>query len=121
MNLSALLDQIRNHPQYSDVGMVLSHNGVVRSFSRDGRKVNGLSIKVDRQKLDDIVAVQKKRPGIVEILVDIVPDGSLNVGDNVMYLVVAGDIRENVIAVLNDTLNEIKATVTTKTEFFVDE
>jgi hypothetical protein len=33
--------------------------------------------------------------------------------------VVAGDIRENVITILNDTLNAIKTTVTQKTEFFV--
>jgi hypothetical protein len=37
----------------------------------------------------------------------------------VMMLVVAGDIRENVIAALTDTLNAIKHTVTTKTEFFL--
>jgi molybdopterin synthase catalytic subunit len=121
MNLAALLDQIKNHPRYEDVGMVLSHNGVVRSFSRDGRKVSGLSIQVDRQKLAEIVAVQKNRPGIVEILVDIVADGSLSVGDDVMFLVVAGDVRENVIATLSDTLNQIKATVTSKTEFFIDQ
>jgi molybdopterin synthase catalytic subunit len=36
-----------------------------------------------------------------------------------MLLVVAGDIRENVITVLGDTLNAIKTTVTQKTEFFV--
>jgi hypothetical protein len=36
-----------------------------------------------------------------------------------MFLVVAGDIRENVIAVLTDTLNLIKTTVTEKTEYFL--
>jgi len=36
-----------------------------------------------------------------------------------MILVVAGDIRENVIAVLADTLNLIKTTVTEKTEFYI--
>jgi len=35
-----------------------------------------------------------------------------------MFLVVAGDIRETVIQVLTDTLNAIKTTVTSKTEFF---
>jgi molybdopterin synthase catalytic subunit len=35
-----------------------------------------------------------------------------------MFLVVAGDIRENVIQVLTDTLSAIKTTVTHKTEFF---
>ena len=33
-------------------------------------------------------------------------------------LLVAGDIRENVIAVLHETLNAIKTTVTEKTEYF---
>ncbi len=46
-------------------------------------------------------------------------DRDLKVGDDVMLLLVAGDIRENVIAVLTDTLNQIKTTVTNKTEFFI--
>ena len=45
-------------------------------------------------------------------------DRDLAVGDDVMILIVAGDIRENVIAALADTLNLIKATVTEKTEYF---
>ena len=35
-----------------------------------------------------------------------------------MAIVVAGDIRENVIAVLTDTLNAVKSEVTKKTQFF---
>jgi molybdopterin synthase catalytic subunit len=37
-----------------------------------------------------------------------------------MVLVVAGDIRENVIGTLEKTLNAIKTTVTSKTEYFID-
>ena len=37
-----------------------------------------------------------------------------------MVLVVAGDVRENVIAALEETLNTIKTTVTSKTEFFIE-
>jgi molybdopterin synthase catalytic subunit len=44
---------------------------------------------------------------------------NLKVGEDVMYIVVAGDIRENVISTLQDTLNTIKSTVTQKTQFFV--
>ena len=50
----------------------------------------------------------------------IAADRDLIVGDDVMLLVVAGDIRENVIKVLTDTLNLIKSTVTVKTEYFVN-
>ena len=49
---------------------------------------------------------------------EIAADADLCIGDDVMMLVVAGDIRENVIDALTDTLNAIKTTVTAKTEFF---
>ena len=119
MNAETLIAKIKNHPDYAEVGMILCHNGVVRKTSRDGRPVSGLSVTVDHQKLRAIIRKQKQRPGIIEIRVEIDENRPLSVGDDVMLLVVAGDIRENVIAVLQDTLNQIKTTVTSKTEFFM--
>jgi molybdopterin synthase catalytic subunit len=113
-----LLEQIKKHPDFHEAGMVLCHNGVVRSTSRDGRKVSGLRVVVDHPKLDEIVNRNKKLPGILEILVHINENEDLRVGDDVMYLVVAGNFRENVISALQDTLNEIKSTVTQKIEYF---
>ncbi len=118
MNISKMMDAIRQNPDFDMVGMVLCHNGVVRGTSRDGRKVKGLRVAVDHRKLDHIVSQQKKRPGILEIRVEIAEDMDLMIGDDVMLLLVAGDIRENVIAVLTETLNLIKSTVTSKTEYF---
>ena len=119
MNLTVLIERIKNHPGYDRVGMILCHNGVVRGTSRDGRKVSGLKITVDHAKLNKIIDENKKSPGIVEILVEIEENKALSVGDDVMFLVVAGDIRDNVIMMLNDTLNAIKTTVTKKTEFYL--
>jgi molybdopterin synthase catalytic subunit len=118
MDIKALVDQIKNRPDYSRVGMILCHNGVVRGTSRDGRPVRGLRVAVDSEKLARVIAEHKKRPGITDIQVRINAGQDLAVGDDVMALVVAGDIRENVIATLSDALNTIKSTVTTKTEFF---
>jgi molybdopterin synthase catalytic subunit len=120
MDISKMMDEIRRHPEFNKVGMVLCHNGIVRGTSRDGRKVKELSVSVDHQKLDEIVAAQKQRPGILDIKVEIAEDKTLKIGDDVMLLLVAGDIRENVIAVLTDTLNLIKTTVTKKSECFSD-
>ncbi|MBU2622333.1 MAG: molybdenum cofactor biosynthesis protein MoaE [Proteobacteria bacterium] len=119
MNQSILINKIKKHPDYNRVGMILCHNGVVRGTSRDGRKVSGLKIAVNHTKLKKIIDKNKKRPGIVEILVEIADNKELSVGDDVMLLVVAGDIRENVIMTLKDTLNAIKTTVTKKTEFYL--
>ena len=121
MDINELIESIKKNPEYDKVGMILCHNGVVRGTSRDGRAVRGLKVAVDHQKLKQVVSEQKKVAGIMDINVEIAADRDLIVGDDVMLLVVAGDIRENVIAVLTDTLNLIKSTVTSKTEYFVDQ
>ena len=119
MNADALISKTKTHPAYDQVGMILCHNGVVRGTSRDGRQVTGLRVAVDRERLAQVLAEQRSRTGIVDIQVEIAADTDLSVGDDVMMLLVAGDIRENVIDVLTDTLNAVKTTVTVKTEFFV--
>ena len=118
MNIVTLLDQIKKHPDYPKAGMILCHNGVVRATTREGDAVTGLSLTVDHQRLAQILAEQRATPGIVEILVHIVEGENLAVGDDVMFLVVAGDIRETVIKTLTDTLNQIKSEVTKKTQIF---
>lgn len=119
MDLNKLIKRVRNHPDFAKAGMILSHIGIVRESSRDGRPVKGLKIAVDYKKLESIINEQKSHPGIVEILVEIAEQGKmLETGDDIMFIVVAGDIRENVIEALSDTLNAIKQTVTEKTEFF---
>jgi molybdopterin synthase catalytic subunit len=118
MDIKQMLDKVKQRRDYPQVGMIVCHNGVVRGTSRDGRKVNGLRVAVNQEKLAQTIDKYKARGGITEILVQIDADRDLAVGDDVMLLVVAGDIRETVIATLSDTLNEIKTSVTTKTEYF---
>ena len=118
MDANVLISKTKQHPSYDQVGMILCHNGVVRGTSRDGRQVTGLRVAVDQKRLAQVLAEQRDRPGIVDIQVEIAADTDLSVGDDVMLLLVAGDIRENVIEVLTDTLNAVKTTVTVKNEFF---
>jgi molybdopterin synthase catalytic subunit len=118
MKLQTLIDAIKNRPDYDQAGMILAHNGVVRGTSRDGRSVSGLKVAVDHAKLATILEKNRRDPGILDIQVWINEDKDLSVGDDVMFLVVAGDIREHVLSTLETTLNEIKSTVTSKTEYF---
>lgn len=120
MNAAEMLQAIKSHPDYHKAGMVLCHNGVVRATSRDGRPVSGLSVAVDQAGLEAVIDNARRTPGIVDVQVRIAANRPLEVGDDVMLLVVAGDIRENVLRTLEDTLNAIKTTVTAKTEFYLD-
>ena len=119
MDINKIMQYIKAHPDFDLAGMILCHNGVVRATSRDGRKVKGLRVAVDHIKLKQILTQQRKKPGIIAIEVEIAEDTDLAVGEDVMLLLVAGDVRENVIAVLAETLNLIKSTVTEKTEYFL--
>lgn len=96
-------------------GMILIHNGVVRNSSRSGESVCSVDVSVNRARLEEILTEARQSPGIVAVEVEI-NEGVLNVGDDVMLLGVAGDIRENVLNCLSATLNRIKKEVTSKTE-----
>ncbi|MDH7499650.1 MAG: molybdenum cofactor biosynthesis protein MoaE [candidate division NC10 bacterium] len=117
MDIAKMIGEIRRHPEFHRAGMILVHNGVVRSTSRDGRRVRGLRVSVNHERLGRILEEQKRRAGIIDIRVAIAENQDLAVGEDVMVLIVAGDVRENVIAVLSDSLNLIKTTVTEKTEY----
>jgi molybdopterin synthase catalytic subunit len=75
---------------------------------------------VDENKLASVLETHRRMPGIIDIQVEIVADRPLVVGDDVMAIVVGGDIRENVIAALSGALNAIKSEVTAKKQFFID-
>ena len=115
MELADMIKKIKSRPDFHKVGMILCHNGVVRGTTRDGKPISELTVKVDWPRLEAIVAEARRRPGILDVMVEI-QEGLLHVGDDIMLIVVAGDIRENVSAALLDTLNRIKAEVTKKDE-----
>ena len=115
MSLVNMMEKIKIHPDFHKAGMILFHNGVVRDSSRDGKPVNELIVTCDMNKLDKIVSDMKKRPGIIEVLCE-VKEGLLHTGDDIMFVAVAGDFRENVFPVLMDTVDMVKKDVTRKTE-----
>ncbi len=117
MNPEALITAVKQHPQYHRAGMILCHNGVVRETSADRKKnIDELSVKVDHERLAELVARHKAMVGIIDIQVEIAEDRPLKVGDDIMVLVVAGDIRQNVLSAMTSLLDAIKTQVVKKTE-----
>jgi molybdopterin synthase catalytic subunit len=118
MDQNRLVERIKMHPDYARVGMMLTHHGVVRATSRDGRPVSGVRLEVRRDAIDEIVKTEKQHSGIVEILVEITTKTELAVGDDIMMIVVAGDFRENVLSCMTRMIDAVKQRVTAKTEHF---
>lgn len=120
MDINKIIQTFKQRSDFHKAGMVLVHNGVVRGTSRDGRRVSGLRISVDHDRLKALLDRERRTPGVLDIVVEIAENRVLSVGEDVMALAVAGDVRETVIGVLERTLNGIKTTVTQKTEFFIE-
>lgn len=114
-SLDAWLAEAKRSGDAPDVGMYLCHNGVVRSFSRDGRPVVGMELAVDRARLEEILATARLMEG-VSVVRAWVNEGRLSVGDDIMYVMVGGDIRDNVVEALVALVRMIKSEVVTETE-----
>ncbi|HPH41324.1 MAG TPA: molybdenum cofactor biosynthesis protein MoaE [Syntrophorhabdaceae bacterium] len=89
------------------LGMILVHNGVVRATSRDGKTVKGMRLSYDSKGLSECINEAKKREGIVDIKVWI-NEGTLRIGDDIMYVLVAGRFRTDVLPVFQELLSKIK-------------
>ena len=114
-SLDVWLAEAKREPDAAGVGMYLCHNGVVRSFSRDGRPVSGMDLAVDHGRLAEILATARLMEGVSNIRVWI-NEGHLDVGDDIMYVMVGGDIRDNVFDALSALVRMIKTEVVTETE-----
>jgi molybdopterin synthase catalytic subunit len=114
-SLDAWLADIKATGDADGIGMYLMHNGVVRSYSRDGRPVTGMVLGVDRERLAEIVESARLMEGVSAVRVW-VNEGELAVGDDIMYVIVAGDIRDNVFGALQALVKMIKTEVVAEQE-----
>lgn len=119
MDLNKMIERVKKTADPSKVGMITSHLGVVRRSSRDGREVLSVEVAFDHDVLQAVVKDIKKMPGIAEVLVE-TREGRLNIGDEILAVVVAGDIRENVFPALVTAVNRIKKEASGKKEKFVE-
>jgi len=102
------------------VGMVLIHNGIVRGWSRKDRSsVEYVDVSPDNEKTETLRQEFEKKPGIYKIAVE-AKSGRLKPGDDLLFIIVAGDIRENVKPVLSELLDRIKSEAIKKRKFLPD-
>ena len=117
MDISKTIYELKKRPEFNDnVGMILIHNGVVRNWSRKDRTaVTALQVTPDFAKIEALRREYLQRDGIFEIIIEAL-SGIFKPGDDLLYIIVAGDIRENIKPVLAELLDRIKAEAVTKKE-----
>lgn len=109
------IKEIKKEAPANMLGMILSHNGIVRATGKDGGKVGSMNLSYDRAKLDKAVGEFKKKEGIVDIRVWI-NEGHLKIGDDIMFVCVAGRFRKDVLPVFQELISMIKTEIVSEEE-----
>jgi molybdopterin synthase catalytic subunit len=107
--------EVKAQPDAAGIGMILNHQGIVRGTSRSGALVQAMDLEVDRPRLERALAEAKDLPGVLAVRAW-VNEGHLAVGDDIMKVLVAGDIRENAFGALQQLVTVIKTEVVRESE-----
>ncbi len=117
------LKEAKSDPVAANVGMFLVHNGVVRETSKakvrqgvdDGVLVKRMEFSYDENKVQAVIEEAYKMEGILYIRVWL-NEGELEVGDDIMYMLIGGDIRPHVEDALQFLVGKIKTECVTEQE-----
>lgn len=126
-SMDAWLAEAKKDPNADNVGMYLAHNGVVRKTPKakvrqgidNGTEVDQLEFSYDKEKVEAAVEEAKKLEGIYYVRVWL-NHGLLNVGDDIMYVLIGGDIRPHVVDALQHLVEKIKTQCVIELEHSTD-
>ena len=122
-SIDAWLKEAKAHESAPLCGMYLTHNGTVRQTAKakvrygaeDTKAVTGMYFSYDPEKVNAVIADSYKLEGIHYIKVWL-NEGELQMGDDIMYVLIGGDIRPRVVDALNYLVGRIKDECVVETE-----
>lgn len=122
-SMDAWLKEAKADPSAEKIGMYLTHNGTVRKTAKakargmdeSAADICGMDFGYDEAKVNAAIEDAYKLEGIYYIRVWL-NEGHLQVGDDIMYVLVGGDIRPHVIDALQHLVGRIKNECVSETE-----
>ena len=122
-SMDAWLREAKAHESAPKIGMYLTHNGTVRRTAKaqvrgtegDLRPVSGMEFSYDARKVEAVIADTYKLEGIYYLRVWL-NEGTLELGDDIMYVLIGGDIRPHVVDALQYLVGRIKNECVVETE-----
>ena len=122
-SMDAWLKEAKAHESAPKIGMYLTHNGTVRQTAKakvrygveDTQEVTGMRFSYDAEKVNAVVADTYKMEGIYYIKIWL-NEGELAMGDDIMYVLIGGDIRPRVVDALQYLVGRVKNECVVETE-----
>ena len=122
-SIDAWLREAKAHETAPLCGMYLTHNGTVRQTAKakvrygeeKTKEVTGMLFSYDEEKVNAVIADTYKMEGIYYIKVWL-NEGELSMGDDIMYVLIGGDIRPRVVDALQYLVSRVKNECVVETE-----
>ena len=122
-SIDAWLKEAKSHETAPLCGMYLTHNGTVRQTAKakvrygeeNTKEVTGMLFSYDEEKVRAVIADTYKMDGIYYIKVWL-NEGELKMGDDIMYVLIGGDIRPRVVDALQYLVSRVKNECVVETE-----
>jgi molybdopterin synthase catalytic subunit len=117
------LREAKADPAAAQIGMFLVHNGVVRETPKamvrqgvnDGSVVRSMEFSYDSAKVDAVIEKTRQMAGIFYVRAWL-NEGHLEVGDDIMLVLIGGDIRPHVVDALQFLVEKVKTECVTEIE-----
>ncbi len=113
-NVNDLINGIKQKQDFTKTGAIGLFIGVARGETLEGEKVEKLSIEAYEEKADQVLEKictdLTKKPGIVDVRIHHLL-GEFKVGDELVYVAVAGSHRTQLFPVLQEAVERYKSEV----------
>lgn len=124
-SLLEMIKSAKNQPYFKKAGAIALFIGLVREETLKGEKVQKLRLEAYEEKANEVLASicsdLEKRQGIVAVQIHHLL-GEFRVGEDLVYVLVAGSHRKDVFPVLEEAVERYKKEVPIfKKEYIADE
>jgi len=111
ISLQKIIDEIKKNSRIDEVGAIACFIGVVRGIGKNGSKVKKLEFEAHEEEankvLNKICEEVMEKNDVIDVHVHH-NIGTLNVGEDIVYVVVAGRHREEVFQALKEAVERFK-------------
>jgi molybdopterin synthase catalytic subunit len=111
-SLLDMIDNVKNETNFKKAGAITLFIGVVRGQAEKAEKVQKLELEAYEEKANQVLMnicdELRKKPGVIEVQIHHLL-GEFSVGEDLVYVLVAGSHRENIFSVLEEAVERYKS------------
>jgi molybdopterin synthase catalytic subunit len=111
-SLLDMINNVKNQSNFKKAGAITLFIGVVRGETKKGEKVQKLELEAYEEKANQVLTSicddLRKKPGVIDVQIHHLL-GEFNVGEDLVYVLVAGSHRQNIFPVLEEAVERYKS------------